>query len=78
MRMYDHGLIGMNYTSVQKIARIINWREIARAHGVKKKFKTVVRKLFNKQFLTDHGKSGNVASLTRDGVLYVQYMLKGR
>lgn len=75
IRMFDKGVIGMDYTSTERIASKIKWVELAGKYRVKKSFQSVIRELVNKLVVTDHGKSGRVVSLTKLGVDYV-YELK--
>lgn len=69
--MYDKRIIGMGYTSIQKIASMISWSGIAQKYEVKKSFERVIRHLASRGYIDLHGKSGNVASLSRLGVAYV-------
>ena len=71
-QLYDNGLIAMRYCSIQKAANIIKWPGIAKKYGVKKGFSNVLRKLASKGYVDEHGKSGDVVSLTRLGVLYIK------
>lgn len=75
-RMFDKGIIGMDYTSVEKIASKIKWSDIASQFRIKKSFQSVIRELENKELVTDHGKSGRVASLTSDGVRYAKFIIE--
>ena len=77
VRMFDKGIIGMDYTSVEKIASKIKWPDIAVKYRVKKSFQSVIRELLSKMVVMDHGKSGRVASLTKLGVDYVHELKKG-
>lgn len=70
--MYDNRLIGNNYTSIQKVSSLIKWSDISNKNKIKKSFSTVLRHLANKGYIDTHGKSGNVASLTKLGVAYVR------
>ena len=72
IRMFDKDIIGMNYKSVERVATKIKWNEIANKFRVKKSFQSVIRELVNMGLVTDHGKSGRVASLTQLGVAYVK------
>ena len=72
IRMYDHEIIGMKYTSVEKISSVINWRELQSQFRIKKKFQSIMNKLENAGYVYSHGKSGNVYSLTELGVFYVR------
>jgi hypothetical protein len=69
--MYDQQLICNSYTSIQKVCSMIKWTKIAKKYGIKKSCKKVLRRLVSKGYVDFHGKSGNVASLSRLGVLYV-------
>lgn len=69
--MYDQQLIGNSYTSIQKVCSMIKWTKIAKKYQIKKSCKKVLRRLASKGYIDFHGKSGNVASLSRLGVLYV-------
>lgn len=70
LAMYDKGVIGMAYTSVQKIAAMIKWNDIARKYSVRRKFSKVLDRLHSKGYVDFHGKSRDVASLSRFGVQY--------
>ncbi len=76
VRMFDKGLIGMDYTSTEMIVSKIKWHDIANKYRVKKSFQSVIRELASKLVITDHGKSGKVASLTKLGVDYVHGLKK--
>jgi len=69
--MYDSGLIQQNYKSIEKVCSIIKWFQIAQKHGIRKTCPKVLRHLASKGYVDLHGKAGNVASLTKFGVLYV-------
>jgi len=71
VKMYDKGLIRYQYTSIETVARIISWEEIANNYHVKKGLIKILKRLINKGYVDDHGKSGNVASLTAEGMAYV-------
>lgn len=74
IRMLEKEIIGMNYTSTEKVASKIRWKQIANKFRVKKSFQSIIRKLINKQVITDHGKSGRIASLTKGGVDYAFFL----
>lgn len=78
IRMFDKGIIGMDYTSVERVASKIKWSDIASKYRTKKTFQSVIRELVSKLLVTDHGKSGKVASLTKLGVVYVHELKKMR
>jgi hypothetical protein len=69
--MYDQQLIGNSYKSIQKVCSMIKWSKIAKKYRVKKVCKNVLRRLASKGYIDFHGKSGNVASLSKLGVGYV-------
>jgi Mn-dependent DtxR family transcriptional regulator len=77
LRMYDKNYEGMNYKSIQKIAASIKWADISNTYGVKKKFSRVLKHLYAKGYVDLHGKSGDVASLTRLGVEYAFARTRG-
>jgi hypothetical protein len=68
--MFDAGLIGNKYKAVEKVASKIDWDELSSEYRVDLGLKKVLKKL--RPYVSDHGKSGNVASLTRWGVDYVR------
>ncbi|MBI2547154.1 MAG: hypothetical protein HYW23_01770 [Candidatus Aenigmarchaeota archaeon] len=78
IRMFDKGVIGMDYTSVERIASKIKWSDIAVKYRVKKSFQSIIRDLASKLLVSDHGKSGRVASVTKLGVDYVHELKKTR
>jgi hypothetical protein len=70
LRMYDRGYCGVRYRSAERVASSIKWSDIASAYGVKKRFGSVMKHLSSKGYIDFHGKSGDVASLSRLGVEY--------
>jgi hypothetical protein len=76
LRLYDNGLIAMRYCSIQKAANVIKWQDIAKKYSVKRGFSNVLRRLASKGYVDEHGKSVDVVSLTRLGVLYVKGKLQ--
>jgi hypothetical protein len=76
LQLYNNGIIAMHYCAIQKAASIIKWQDIAKKYRVRKGFSNVLRKLFSKGYVDFHGKSGDVVSLSRLGVLYVQGKLQ--
>ncbi len=76
IRIFDKGIVGMDYTSVERIASKVKWSDIAKKYRVKKSFQSIIRELVSKMVVTDHGKSGRVASLTKLGVDYVHELKK--
>jgi len=76
IRMFDKGLIGMDYTSIERIASKIKWVDVASKYRVKKSFQSIIRELMSKLVVTDHGKSGRVGSLAKLGVDYVHELKK--
>ena len=69
--MYDNKIMRMDYTSIQRVASKIGWREIASKYRVRISFLRVMRHLRSKGYVDLHGKSGDVAPLSQLGVAYV-------
>ena len=69
--MFDYGLISTNYKPIEKVCSMIKWIQIARKYSIRKSCSRVLRRLASKGYVDLHGKAGNVASLTKFGVLYV-------
>ena len=69
--MFDYGLIGGKYKSIEKVCSMIKWVQIAQKYGIRKSCSNVLRRLASKDYVDLHGKAGNVASLTKFGVDYV-------
>jgi len=72
LRMYDEGIIGNHYKSQQRVRSKIRWQQLSQKYRIKKHFSVVMRKLEKKEFVSSHGKSGQVYALTEAGVLYVK------
>lgn len=70
-RMFNDKIIATDYCAIEKVASIIKWQDIAKKYKVRKSFPKVLRKLHSKGYVDFHGKSGDVASLSRIGVGYV-------
>lgn len=70
-RMFDEEIISMDYRPTETIRSKINWMGMQSKYRIKKKFSTVMKRLENKGYVSSHGKSGAVYSLTQDGVNYV-------
>lgn len=70
-RMFDNKIIAMNYCAVEKVASIIKWQTITKKYRVKKSFSSVLGNLHSKGYVDFHGKSRDVASLSRLGTDYV-------
>lgn len=75
MRMFDRGLIGNSYKPIEKVRVRIDWDHVCRLYRVKPAFAKVARHLIQKGYLSDHGKSGAVLSLTALGVAFVRAKL---
>jgi len=71
-RIYKEGIIGKRYRPLELVERIIKWEEISSRFGAKKGFKKVAKRLVNLGYLSNHGKSMNVISITKKGVLLVE------
>jgi len=74
--MFDNEFMHNNYKPTPTIANRINWTEIQTRYRIYKKFKSVMDKLQKKGYISDHGKSGEVYSLTFSGVAYVRKIYK--
>ncbi len=61
----------MDYRPIQIVRAKINWLELSQRYGLKKGFHSIMKRLENKGYISSHGKSGDVCSLTQIGVLYV-------
>jgi DNA-binding PadR family transcriptional regulator len=70
-KMFDEEIIAMDYRPTETIRSKINWTGMQSKYRIKKKFSTVMKRLENKGYVSSHGKSGGVYSLTQDGVHYV-------
>jgi hypothetical protein len=70
-KMYDNRLIGGGYTSIEKVCSIIKWEQISKKYGIRKSCSKAIERLAKRGYVDLHGKSGDVASLTRFGVSYV-------
>jgi hypothetical protein len=71
-RLYDEEIISMRYKPVETVRSKINWLEIVEKYKVKKSFRQVIRKLYQKGYIDFHGKSGAVCSLSQIGAAYVK------
>lgn len=78
IRMLDKEIIQNRYLPTETIAHHINWNEIQTSYNIKKKFKSVIEKLRNKGYVNDHGKSGEVYSLTYIGLAYAKNKANNR
>ena len=73
VRMYDKKIMRhRGYRSLQIVRRAIKWEGIASKYGVKKNFKSIIRKLVKRRLLDDQGKSCEVCSLDIFGVSFVE------
>lgn len=75
LRMYNEGLVFMDYKAVSTVRSKIYWDDLARKYGCKKKFSRVLDRLKNVGLVDYHGKSGDVASLTKGGVQYARALI---
>ncbi len=78
LRMYDEGLVFMDYKAVNTVRSKIRWDDLAKKYGCKKKFTRILDRLRNVGLVDYHGKGGDVASLTKDGVQYARALIKLR
>ena len=69
--MYDKSIIKNGYRSIEKIAFKIHWTTIQRKYNVKKRLHSILKKLHSSGYVDDHGKSGDVYSLSDMGVAFV-------
>lgn len=76
LRMYDEGLIGGGYRSLEAVRKEIRWKDIERKYKVKGGFEEVARRLIKRKLLSDDGKSMAVVSLDRLGVAFARAYLK--
>lgn len=76
LRMYNDGLVFMDYKSVNTVRSKIRWEDLARKYNCRKKFTRVLDRLKNTGLVDYHGKSGDVASLSKDGVQYARALIK--
>ncbi|MHB1909334.1 MAG: hypothetical protein ACYCQJ_10770 [Nitrososphaerales archaeon] len=76
LRMYNEGLVFMDYKAINTVRSKIRWDDLARKYDYKKKFTRVLDRLKNTGLVDYHGKSGDVASLTKDGVQYARALIK--
>lgn len=76
LRMYQKGLVGSKYRSMQDVRRSIGWVKIASHYREKKKFDAIARKLIKSGMLADAGKSAKVLSLSMVGLVHVKEYLK--
>lgn len=78
VRMYDEGIIQTDYLPIQRAASKIRWTQLAASFQVKKGFKGVLKHLKSRGLVTDQGKSLEVVSLTKYGVILAREELSKR
>ena len=71
-RLYDNDLILYKYLPIETVAQIIKWNKLSRDFNVKKKFKSVKKRLLARSYVYDAGKSCKVVSLSKYGIAYVE------
>ena len=76
--MYNEGLVFMDYKGINALRSKIRWDDLARKYDCKKKFTRVLDRLKNAGLVDYHGKSGDVASLTKDGVQYARALIRAK
>ena len=76
LRMYNEGVVFMDYKSTNIVRSKIRWDDLTDKYACKKKFTRVLDRLRNAGLVDYHGKSGDVASLTKDGVQYARALIK--
>lgn len=74
LRMFDMTYIKMNYTDLQKLSGKVQWDDIEKKYGGIGGFHEAVGRLFHFGLAEDHGKSGEVASLSSKGCDYARYL----
>ena len=78
VRMYDEGIILTDYLPVETTASKIRWTQLSASFKVKKGFKGVLKHLKSRGLVTDQGKSLEVVSLTKYGVVLAREELARR
>lgn len=76
LRMYQKGLVGNRYRSIQIVRRSIGWDRIASHYRERRRFEAIARKLVKKRLLDDAGKSARVLSLSMMGHVRVRVCLE--
>ena len=71
-RIYLKDIIGKKYRPIELVERIIKWNEISSKFRIRKGFKRVAKRLVGLGYLSNHGKSMSVISITKKGVLLVE------
>jgi hypothetical protein len=75
LRMYNLRYIGMAYTAVGKLESKVEWKEVEQKYeGLG--FQASIDRLFHYGLIDDHGKSRQVASLSKTGVDYAFQLKK--
>lgn len=69
--LYDKEIIETGYEPTNRLRSMVDWTSIRTKYRVRKGFKKIIKKLVKKGYLDDHGKRGEVASLTKTGVRFV-------
>jgi hypothetical protein len=78
VRMYDEGIILTDYLPIERAASKIRWTQLSASFQVKKGFKGVLKRLKSRGLVTDQGKSLEVVSLTKYGVILAREELARR
>ena len=78
VRMYDEGIILTDYLPIERVASKIRWTQLSAAFKVKKGFKGILKHLKSRGLVTDQGKSLEVVSLTKYGVVLAREELARR
>ena len=68
----------MAYLPLGKIMAKVEWDELGRKYQCPKGFDRAIERLLHHGLAYDHGKSGNVASLTSTGVAYAVSLIKSK
>lgn len=70
--MYNAEVIGMKYRPIETLRSKCNWIYLTQRFKIRKSFPSVMKGLEGKGYISSHGKSGAVYSLSELGVFYVK------
>ena len=76
LKLYNMRIIGMNYRPLKMIAADVEWTKLNEKYKCSKNFEKIIRRLFQYRLAWDHGKRGEVASLTPTGKDYAVALIK--
>jgi len=69
--MYDNFIIKNSYKNIHSIKKKIKFEVLCKEYNKRIEFKKILRKLKNKGFIDDHGKSLKVAAVSEFGAKYI-------